>query len=125
MTTRAPSRPPNACLAVDPAIGNVRQDVSSPAPRMPQRSIVVYRFIFLLPNDKPQGRGASPRPAGGACSRILSLRYFALGTGIQLDFVSPFSYLIFKVVISVWDGIENPTQPPADSPRDTVLFEIS
>ena len=24
--------------------------------------------MLLLPNDKPQGRGASPRPAGGAGS---------------------------------------------------------
>jgi len=32
--------------------------------------------MFLLPNDKPQGRGASPRPAGGAGSAIFILRGF-------------------------------------------------
>ena len=26
------------------------------------------RICHVPPNDKPQGRGASPRPAGGACS---------------------------------------------------------
>ena len=32
----------------------------------------------FLPNDKPQGRGASPRPAGGAGSILLSVYIFSV-----------------------------------------------
>jgi hypothetical protein len=30
--------------------------------------------VLDLPNDKPQGRGASPRPAGGTCSALFPLQ---------------------------------------------------
>ena len=34
--------------------------------------------VLLMPNDKPQGRGASPRPAGGECWEFFPLPSFLI-----------------------------------------------